>query len=679
MNHSARWHADRLADAIEDIATLIGEYSGRCSRLNSGQTIVAGLDQIGDATLLRRRVGDIRQGFFTLVVVGKFKHGKSTLINAILGRDLVHTRAIPTTAIITVIVHGSLQKVAIHWNSAARPSFISWQEFIRDYSLAPEDADSASGDRYADVDYAQIDTEHPFLAQGIKLVDSPGIGEDEVRNETVKRFLKHAQAVVFVLNAQQLLGELERLFIRQELGEGRLEHAFFVVNRVNQVDPNEIGELDSRLKQVLAPHFAGRDGRFDERFFRRRVYFIDAKGALTAHQQHPVDERALQRSGLTHLETEISNLVTGADRIPALLSSSVQALTVVLAESSRRIERQRIAMRESLEDLRRRHIRAERALADLRSRREEILSLFRQRTAQLNLKAESDLMSYIEENAGNWNRDSERFLPLSSVKMIDLLQCPLNEQVKSRMLSGIQLEAANYVRQLLSGWSKRLQALVAAEMAIIEKKTKHEVCNFQQALNEMQDNFAAGRSIVAANDDCLVFAGFSIESSGPFEKTGDWERMIGFSIAALYGILVLYIAGLFTPAALVAAVIAALGGVNPLRIVPALKDRIRRKVGTSIFTELRNDRSLYGTISGRLNDSLEEMSKQIGGLLRNQINEADRHMQRILNKKTDSDFDAEREVDRLEQVAQLLEQRFKELNAMVLKERVSSNEVPILK
>src|SRR6266498_272475 len=43
---------------------------------------------------------------FNLVVLGQFKRGKSTLINALLGADLLPTAVVPLTSIVTIIHHG---------------------------------------------------------------------------------------------------------------------------------------------------------------------------------------------------------------------------------------------------------------------------------------------------------------------------------------------------------------------------------------------------------------------------------------------------------------------------------------------------------------------------------------------------------------------------------------------
>src|ERR1700757_5145627 len=65
--------------------------------------------QRGQATLLWRACAlaeKLATEQFNLVVLGQFKRGKSTLINALLRADLLPTAVVPLTSIVTVIQPG---------------------------------------------------------------------------------------------------------------------------------------------------------------------------------------------------------------------------------------------------------------------------------------------------------------------------------------------------------------------------------------------------------------------------------------------------------------------------------------------------------------------------------------------------------------------------------------------
>ncbi|MEM3846429.1 MAG: dynamin family protein, partial [Candidatus Parvarchaeota archaeon] len=52
---------------------------------------------------------------FNLVVIGQFKRGKSTFINALLGKEILPTSVLPLTSIVTIINYGERQEAIVHF------------------------------------------------------------------------------------------------------------------------------------------------------------------------------------------------------------------------------------------------------------------------------------------------------------------------------------------------------------------------------------------------------------------------------------------------------------------------------------------------------------------------------------------------------------------------------------
>jgi ribosome biogenesis GTPase A len=99
-----------------------------------------------------------------VAVIGEFKRGKSTLINALLGEDVLPTGITPVTAAPTLVRFGPAARAVI---------------YRRDGSAAP-------------VPLAQLPVvEHiaPLLASGLVLADTPGTGSVHRHNtETTTEF-----------------------------------------------------------------------------------------------------------------------------------------------------------------------------------------------------------------------------------------------------------------------------------------------------------------------------------------------------------------------------------------------------------------------------------------------------------------------------------------------------------
>ncbi|HNH47524.1 MAG TPA: dynamin family protein, partial [Myxococcota bacterium] len=125
---------------------------------------------------------------FCLLVVGDFKRGKSTLVNALLRQELVTTDVAPETVVITELNHGPELKMELHLADGGR---------VR---LRQEDLPSASLTRIMEqlpgpVDILKIEAPIPFL-EGLAIVDSPGTGDLLWRfDRRVQDYLPRADAI----------------------------------------------------------------------------------------------------------------------------------------------------------------------------------------------------------------------------------------------------------------------------------------------------------------------------------------------------------------------------------------------------------------------------------------------------------------------------------------------------
>ena len=144
---------------------------------------------------------------FLLVIVGEFNAGKSALINALLGRELLAEGVTPTTA-------------KIH--------LVSWGE-----TENRETVDAVSERLTAPV---------PILRQ-LSLVDTPGTNAlDRSHEALTSDYVPRADLVLFVTSADRPFSESERVFLEHIREWGKK-----VVVAVNKVDilktPGEVSEV----------------------------------------------------------------------------------------------------------------------------------------------------------------------------------------------------------------------------------------------------------------------------------------------------------------------------------------------------------------------------------------------------------------------------------------------------
>jgi GTPase SAR1 family protein len=174
-------------------------------------------------TQARRRLGEQVLG---VAVVGEFKRGKSTLVNAVLQTDVCPTDADVVTAVPTVIRYGTEPTATAQLEpaerSAADPAGTDGPGTVEEpvdvdrlAELVSEAADPGWRRRLRSV---EVRLPHRLLRTGLSLVDTPGVGGLESAHGIVTLgALRTTRGVIFVTDASQELTGPEVAFLRQAL------------------------------------------------------------------------------------------------------------------------------------------------------------------------------------------------------------------------------------------------------------------------------------------------------------------------------------------------------------------------------------------------------------------------------------------------------------------------------
>ena len=165
----------------------------------------AALDSIEQVALDRRNssitadIADVRAaleaGHFNVAVVGQFKRGKSTLINALIGRELLPMDVTPLTSAITIVQHGPKDRCLIKYENGQENTVP-----LTDIGLyASEDGNPGNN---KEIRVVVAETPANILMGGMRLVDTPGIGSIfEPNSETTRSFLPRIDVAIVVLGS----------------------------------------------------------------------------------------------------------------------------------------------------------------------------------------------------------------------------------------------------------------------------------------------------------------------------------------------------------------------------------------------------------------------------------------------------------------------------------------------
>lgn len=183
-----------------------------------------------------------------IMVMGEFSTGKSTFINALVGREVAVMNATPTTAVITKLCYGIQDEIIVHFLDGTEERKTS-QEFA---ALTAE-ADEESNKIHETIDY--VERRIPLDAlKAITIIDSPGLNAiKDAHGIVTRRFMDKADSVWWLLSAENA-GSQTEIEAMEELSP-RLK-PFALVNKMDQVDEEEESpeELLDNIRGLLGDH-----------------------------------------------------------------------------------------------------------------------------------------------------------------------------------------------------------------------------------------------------------------------------------------------------------------------------------------------------------------------------------------------------------------------------------------
>jgi len=237
---------------------------------------------------------------FKVLVLGEFKRGKSTFINAMLGAEVLPAYAKPCTAIINEVKWGESKRALLHYinstDNGVKPASEIPIEQIEDYVVIKDNVSEIKENPYEKL---ELFWPLEICKDGVEIIDSPGLNEYEIRQKVTTDYLATVDAVLFVLSCEVLCSQSELSFIDNNLISMGHEDIFFVCNRINQIRTKE----RESIKEYAFSKLASRTKRGKE-----SIFFIDALGALEGRLEP--DEQRLNQSGLPELELALATFLT---------------------------------------------------------------------------------------------------------------------------------------------------------------------------------------------------------------------------------------------------------------------------------------------------------------------------------------------------------------------------------
>lgn len=619
-----------------------------------------------------KRIGDkVESDNFRILVVGTFKNGKSTFINSFLGENVLPAYSLPCTAVINEVKWGAEKRAVIHFKNPLPdklpagipakgiahmhkfamhdipPLEIPYEE-IQDYAVIPFDKDPK--EMLLESPYEKIELFWPLelLKNGVEIIDSPGLNEHATRTKVTMDYLSRADAILFVLNAQQLCSQEEMRFIENDLASQGFTDPFFIVNRFDLIPKNE-QEMMRRFAAAKLEGFTSND-----------IYFVSSLKALESKMNG--DDAGFAASGMDKVESRLSDFLT-REKGKAKLSQPARELKRILDEEAlyKVIPMQREALSKSIEEIKGRYESVKPRLEQLRLEKEQLNSRLMLRVVQSKpdfRRAALRNITNLVDSMTTWINDYE---PQSKIGLI-----PSKAQV-SDVVEEISGFAAEKVEAAQLDWRKNvLEPLVQERASEIFESVEADLGRIFNEIDKINVDLSGQtyevkeiptwKRVVGAVGGGLL-GGIPLITSGA--STGLSVELAKTAALEVGSMLLFSVLGILNPVTLIGIVLVTVifaGVKNKSEVIRRIKSSIIPAL-TSALADNADERAT--TLADTIGKNLTEVVDQVVGAVDVEIRNTQEQIESIIAEMEKG----QQNIDAREAVLSSSEEKIKVLNS----------------
>ena len=205
----------------------------------------------------------INDNFFRLAVIGEFSSGKSTFINALIGRDILSHATKETTAVLTRIINvaenDSRRGSAVAFMKSGEKLEIKNLDELKDYTTAVSTKYRVA----QDIDVVEIYMPLMHVTRPLMIMDTPGLnGIAEGHLEQTKEIVKKAHACIYLIQQRGLTkDDLE--FLRENLMPYQNRFIFVqnFIDEFNEFEGETLADRITALRKTLTEKVFGNSSK----------------------------------------------------------------------------------------------------------------------------------------------------------------------------------------------------------------------------------------------------------------------------------------------------------------------------------------------------------------------------------------------------------------------------------
>lgn len=272
-------------------------------------------------TEINQTIAQIKSKTYNVAVMGEFKRGKSSLINALLGLNVLPSDVTPTTATINRITFGTEPKATIHFIDGRKNDIAISELQAYVTKLTDENERIARSIREAVIYYPTV-----ICQNHVDIIDTPGLNDDEAMTTTTLNILNNIDAVIVTISALFPFSETEKKFVAQLIGSSSIRNIMFVVTFIDQIDEEDLPKLlrgirnriCTMTKEELRARYAGQPQiieKGNELLEEDSLKFFHVSAAQALKSFTGNDRRLLKKSRFPEFKEELYTTLTAQQSV----------------------------------------------------------------------------------------------------------------------------------------------------------------------------------------------------------------------------------------------------------------------------------------------------------------------------------------------------------------------------
>lgn len=633
---------------------------------------------------------------FKVLVLGEFKRGKSTFINAMLGEEVLPAYSTPCTAVINEIKWDENKRAKLYfkeniskkideskkdyldekiinhinqYNGQIPPLEIDVKD-LEKYVVIPDPAKD-QGKSVAESPFEKVELYWPFTTvdeKGIKIIDSPGLNEHGTRTKVSLDYLTEADAIIFIMSSTALASQSEMNFINNHVMGAGHEDIFFLCNKF---------DIIRRKKEKLrVKEYANKVLKSKTKFGEDGIYFLSSILALDGRIEN--DNELLDNSGILEFEKDLERFLTKDRGRIKLMVPIKNILNGIDKARNEIIPNRKKMLNESIQDIEKKYEEIKPRLEDKEHHRAQIIksidNQFKVLENDLNFRFSSTIKEIVNDKFTDWVENYELESDFKFYKGHKKQAEKITEEITEYISKKFENAFAEEQKSSITPY-------IENKIEEIFEKNRYEVKSFLHDIDIIKEDMFQ-----------------SEQESTEFEEIPEWQRlasaagglMVGGAGSALVGATMgpkemlkslipnvalgvgMVVVGIANPLILVPTLLGA-GSIQGLIKQKSAKKKIKMEVVKSIKNKVKEEADNNSKEAvDKLSTKFNELRNNIDKGLKDEIVSIRKEVDTVLKEKKEREMDInkrKKELDeisnKMNEISQSMNNMLKELNSKI--------------